>query len=561
MAKYTIGLHYDTHLLRAVIVNTANGKEAATASWPYAHGKEGVIGSGEAALARQHPADYIKGAATTIRRVISALKRRNSKFSPKQIVGIGVAATGSTPIPVDRTGMPLAMSKRFSKNPAALAWLWKDRTAAAEAEEITSLARRMRPQYLAKSGQIYSEEWFFSKILHCLRTSPDVFDAAYTWVELSDWIPALLTGTQAPEDLSVNICAAGHKAMFNRDWGGYPDEKFLQRLDPKLGALRSRLTNNALSIDQPVGTLTAEWAKKTGLPKDIPVAAGAIDAHLGAVASGVAPGVMAKNLSLAGRDIIVVPDSRPLPDIAGLCGIVDGSVVPGCYGLEAVQPAVGDIFRWFSESLHLARGKKRTATHETLARQAGALEAGQSGLLALDWHRGNRTILVDPHLTGMLVGQTLATSPAEIYRAMIEAAAFGALTIINRLKQHGIEIQQIVCSGEVAEKMPIAMQIYADVTGRPMKLVRSAHPCATGAAIAGAVAAKVHGDIPTAQQAMTGVKKKIYQPDPRANAVYKRLYQLYKQLHDAFGTTAWRGNCHNIMKELLEIRAETQTND
>ncbi len=477
-------------------------------------------------------------------------------FSPDQIIGIGVDTTGSTPLPVDRHGHPLAFDRRFAKHPAAMAWLWKDHTGIAEAGEITALARKLRPQYLAKCGGTYSSEWFFSKILHCLRTSPEVFDAAYLWVECSDWVPAMLTGTEPPDQLTVGICAAGHKAMFNDAWGGYPDAEFLSQLDPKLGALRSRLRSKAHTIDRAVGGLTLEWAARTGLPANLPVAVGAFDAHLGGVGSGIAPGTLVKIIGTSACDMMVVPVGDKLPDIPGLCGIVPGSILPGHYGLEAGQSAVGDIFNWFVNYIQ-PLGKK-AGSHEALSAAAAKLAPGESGLLALDWNNGNRTVLVDQRLTGLLLGQTLYTTPAEIYRALIEATAFGALTIINRFVEYGVKVEQIVNCGGIAEKNPLVMQIYADVTGRPIKISRSGQTCALGAAIAGAVAAGKsaggYANYADAQKAMTGLKPRIFQPNATAHTVYKELYSLYRKLHDAFGTQQANDNLYPVMKELIEIR-------
>src|SRR5882672_7105182 len=554
--KYSIGLDYGTNSVRALIVNVANGKEIAEAVWNYSHGENGVILSRDPNLARQHPLDYVTGAEKKIKAALATAKRTTRGFKPEQIIGIGVDTTGSTPLPVDANGRPLAFDKRFAKNPAAMAWLWKDHTGVAEAAEITNLARDIRPQYLAKCGGIYSSEWFFSKILHCLRTSPEVFDAAHLWVECADWVPAVLTGTEAPERLVVGICAAGHKAMYNDVWGGYPDAEFLSQLDPKLGVLRSRLRKKARAIDQPVGGLTADWAKRTGLPSGIPVAVGAFDAHLGGVGSGIAPGTLVKIIGTSTCDMMVMPLAEKSPDIPGLCGIVNGSILPGHYGLEAGQSAVGDIFNWFVNYLQ-PLGKKN-GSHAALSAAAAKLAAGESGLLALDWNNGNRTILVDQQLTGLLLGQTLYTTPAEIYRALIEATAFGALTIIRRFEEYGMKVEQIVNCGGIAEKNPLVMQIYADVTGRPIKLSRSAQTCALGAAIAGAVVAGKavggHDNYADAQKAMTGLKPRVFKPNPGAHQVYQRLYRLYRKLHDAFGTAAGDGNLYSVMKDLIEIR-------
>jgi L-ribulokinase len=589
-AKYAIGLDYGTNSVRALVVDTVHGREVGTSVWNYEHGTQGVILGRDPNLARQHPADYVKGAEITIRQALAAAKKAVKGFNADQVVGIGVDTTGSTPLPVDAKGQPLAFDQRFTKNPAAMAWLWKDHTGVAEAAEITAFAKKIRPQFLAKCGGIYSSEWFFSKILHCLRTAPEVFNAAHSWVELADYVPAALTGTEHPDRFIAGVCAAGHKAMWNTKWGGYPDAQFLSKLDPKLGKLRARLTPRVHSIDRAVGGLTAAWAKKTGLRAGIPVAVGAFDAHLGAVGSGVAPGTLVKIIGTSTCDITVWPSgtgilpvssktathrqdacATTLADVPGLCGIVDGSVLPGFFGLEAGQSAVGDIFNWFvnyvqpgapttgSASSKAASetsraGARRSLTHEELTWGAAKLQPGESGLLALDWNNGNRTILVDQQLTGLLAGQTLYTTPAEIYRALIEATAFGALAIINRFEEYGVKIGQIVNCGGIAEKNPLVMQIYADVTGRPMKVSRSAQTCALGSAIAAAVVAGAHKNYAAAQKAMTGLKPRVFKPDPRAHAVYKELYTLYKQIHDAFGTKEWNGNLYDVMKKLIEIR-------
>lgn len=556
-ATYTIGLDYGTNSVRALLANTANGREVGTAVWGYENGTQGVLLGRDPNLARQHPADYVKGAEIAIRKALADARKHVRGFSPAQVIGIGVDTTGSTPLPVDATGQPLAFQKKFARNPAAMAWLWKDHTGVAEALEITALAAKLRPQYLAKCGGTYSSEWFFSKILHCLRTSPDVFDAAHTWVECADWIPAMLTGTTAPDKLTVGVCAAGHKAMYNDEWGGYPDAEFLGALDPKLGALRARLRPKAHTIDRAVGGLTTDWSRRTGLPDGIPVAVGAFDAHLGGVGCGIAPGALVKIIGTSTCDMMVVPVGQTLADVPGLCGIVNGSILPGYFGLEAGQSAVGDIFNWLVN--YLQPGGPKTGSHEALTAAAAKLKPGESGLLALDWNNGNRTILVDQRLTGLMVGQTLYTTPAEIYRALIEATAFGALTIINRFEEYGVKVEQVLNCGGIAEKSPLVMQIYADVTGRPMKVSRSAQTCALGAAVAGAVVARAHADHAAAQKAMTALKPKVFRPDPKAHAVYRELYPLYRALHDAFGTKEYQGNLYHVMKGLLEIRARART--
>jgi L-ribulokinase len=547
--SYTIGLDYGTNSVRCVIVDIDNGEEIGTAVYEYPSGQAGIIlDKNDHNLARQNPADYIKGFEITIKQAILQGKKTIKKFDAGQIIGIGIDTTGSTPLPVDRNGTPLSMLPEFKKNKNAHVWLWKDHTGFAEAEEITALAKKEHPEYLSKCGQTYSSEWFFSKVLHCLRSDPEVFDAAYSWIECCDYIPAILTGTEKPELIKRSQCAAGHKAMFNHKWGGLPAKDFLAKLDPKLGKLRERLYEKTYTVDTPAGKITEQWAKKLGLNSGVSVAVGAFDAHLGAVGSGIAPGRLVKIIGTSTCDMLVAESNRQLADIPGICGIVDGSILPGYFGLEAGQSAVGDIFNWFVNSIQ--PGGKSEGSYEVLTKKAAKLKPGQSGLLALDWNNGNRTILVDQRLTGLLLGQTLYTKPEEIFRALIEATAFGALTIINRFEEYGVKVADVINCGGIAEKNPLLMQIYADVTGREMKLSRSGQSCALGAAIAAAVAAGGYNSFAEAQAAMCGIKKITYKPISENHAVYKKLYGLYKQLHDAFGL----GATANVMKELLSIK-------
>ena len=554
---YTIGLDYGTNSVRALIVDVANGNELATAVHEYETGEAGIIlDSADHNLARQNPADYLRGAHAVIKAAVTEAGNADKDFDVNQVIGIGIDTTGSTPIPVDKNGTPLSMLAKFRGNPNACAWLWKDHTGHAEAAEITELAEKEHPEYLAKCGGTYSSEWFFSKVFHCLRTDPDVFDAAYSWIECCDYIPAVLTDTTKPDVIKRSRCAAGHKAIFNDQWGGLPAKDFLSRLDPKLGELRDRLYDKTYTIQTTAGKLAEQWAHKLGLPAGIPVAVGAFDAHLGAVGSGIAPGKLVKIIGTSSCDMLVAKSDHELADIPGICGIVDGSILPGFFGLEAGQSAVGDIFNWFVN--YVQPGGESAGSHEALTEKAANLKPGQSGLLALDWNNGNRTVLVDQRLTGLLIGQTLHTKPEEIYRALIEATAFGALTIINRFDEYGVKVSEVINCGGIAEKNSMLMQIYADVTGREMKISRSAQSCALGACIAGAVVAgKESGgydDFADAQAAMCGIKDVTYKPIPENHKLYQQLYVLYMQLHDAFGLQDSSGKLANVMKDLLNIK-------
>jgi L-ribulokinase len=551
---YTIGLDYGTNSVRCLIVRAHDGAEAGTHIAVYAHGDQGVIlDARDPDLARQHPTDYLTGAEAAVRGALAAARSNDPEFAPQKVVALGVDTTGSTPLPVDVQGRPLAEQPEFAEDPNAMAWLWKDHTSTAEARAITERAAAEHPEYLRKCGGVYSSEWFWSKIWHGAQVAPRVTEAAATWIECADWIPAVLTGTEAQPARCV--CAAGHKAMFHEAWGGYPAQDFLARLHPALGRLRAQLGHvQAMAIDQPVGRLTPAWAARLGLPAGIPVAAGAFDAHLGAVGSGIAPGTLVKILGTSTCDIMIAPLQPELPDIPGLCGIVPGSVVPRFYGLEAGQSAVGDIFNWWVQQIQPGGG----ASHEALSAEAAKLRPAETGLLALDWNNGNRTVLVDQRLTGLLLGQTLQSRPAEVYRALIEATAFGARIIMERFEEYGVRVERVVACGGIAEKSPLVMQIYADVTGRPMQLSRSAQTCALGAAIAAAVVAGRYPDIPAAQRAMTGIKSLVYQPNPEATAVYAKLFALYRCLHDSFGLGTPTENLAGVMKKLLTLRDEAR---
>jgi len=549
--RFSIGVDYGTNSVRAVIARLADGEIMSESVFNYPSGTDGILlDPRDPNLARQNPADYLEGFLTSVSDAVRQAKERFAGFSPENVVGIGVDTTGSTPIPVDAEGTPLAMKPEFKNDLAAHAWLWKDHTSVAEAQEITEWAKTRPEGFLAKCGGTYSSEWYWAKILHCVRTSPNVAEATASWVELADFVPAWLTGNLDPEMMPRGICAAGHKALFHEQWGGLPSEEALRSLDERL--VRFRYSTKAVPVDHAAGTLTAEIAEKTGLPAGIPVAVGAFDCHLGAIGSGVKPGTLVKTIGTSTCDIMVSPLSQSIADIPGLCGIVPESVLPGMYGLEAGQSAVGDIFNWFVK--HVVSGDD--SAHAALTEEAQKLKPGASGLLALDWNNGNRTVLVDQNLTGLILGQTLHTTAAEIYRALIEATAFGALTIINRFVEYGIDVQEVICCGGIAEKNALVMQIYADIFDRPVKISRCSQTCALGSAIAGAVVGGAFGDFASAVDCMTGVKEKIYVPDPESASVYRRLYALYVQLHDAFGKTGKNPPLENVMKDLIAIRQE-----
>ncbi|MBC2605287.1 ribulokinase [Pelagicoccus albus] len=552
--KFSIGLDFGTNSVRSLIVRTDGSGEVSSAVVNYPSGKQGILlDSSDHHVARQSPKDYLASLEKATVEAIAIAKAECPDFDTAAVIGIGVDTTGSSPLPVDEKNQALAEYPKWQDNLAAQCWLWKDHTSYEEAATITKIAAKERPQYLAKCGNTYSSEWWWSKIWRCLKSSPDVFEAAYSWVEIADWIPSQLAGVTDPKEIMRGVCAAGHKAFYADEWGGLPDKEFLSMLEPKLADLRDRLYEKAHDASVAAGTLSAEWAGRLGLPEGIPLAMGEFDVHYGAIGCGVEEGTLVKVIGTSTCDCAVVKASGDVPDVPGICGIVRGSILPGYFGVEAGQSAVGDLFKWWVEGV--CQGED--STHVELTKEAAKLEIGQSGLLALDWNNGNRTVLVDQRLTGLILGQTLHTSQAEIYRALIEATAFGARMILERISEYGIPVNRIVCAGGIAEKNAMLMQIYADITGREMLVTASSQACALGAAIGAAVVAGAekggHADFESAQKAMSGLKPDRYLPDPERHAKYNRLFALYKQVHDNFGGVE-AVDLSNVMKDLLDIK-------
>jgi L-ribulokinase len=555
-SSYTIGIDYGTNSVRAVVVKTADGSVAGVRVFDYPSGDHGVLlDARQPHLARQNPADYIEGLRIAVAGALAEAEANGGAFGRDKVIGIGVDTTGSTPLPVDAKARPLALDPKWQTNLASHAWLWKDHTSAAEAVAITETARAHNPELLAPIGGTYSSEWWWSKIWHCLKVAPEVFDAAASWVELADFVPALLSGVSDSRAIVRCVCAAGHKAMYSDAWDGLPPKSFLTRLDPKLAELRDRLYDKALPPGAPAGALSAHWAREFKLREGIAIAMGGFDAHYGAVGSGIRTGTLVKIIGTSTCDCAIAPTATPIADVPGICGIVNGSIMPDYYGIEAGQSAVGDLLKWWVEGI--CQGDD--SLHASLSSEDAALKPGEAGLVALDWNNGNRTILVDPRLTGLIVGQTLHTTKAEIYRALIEATAFGARAIVERLNANGVKVERVICCGGIAEKNPLFMQIYADVLGYPMLLAGSAQTPALGASIAAAVTAGAkaggYDTFEAAQARMTRLADTRYLPNPKAQRVYDELYGLYRELHDSFGAVPGaKADFPTLMKRLLAIR-------
>ena len=545
--KFVIGIDYGTDSVRSVVVDTTNGKIVGSSVFEYPRWEKGLFCDPSINQFRQHPLDYIEGLEQSVKGALAGL----TQDVVNNIVGITVDTTGSTPVAVDKEGIPLSMKKGYENNPDAMFVLWKDHTAVKEAAEINNLARTWGGVDFTKfEGGIYSSEWFWAKILHVLRHSNDVRKDAWSWVEHCDWIPALLVGKTNPLQLKRSRCAAGHKAMWHDDFNGLPDEKFLIKLDPVLTGLRERLFSKTYTCDTEVGKLSMEWAKRLGLSTEVKVGAGTFDAHTGGVGGEIKPYQLVKVMGTSTCDMIVAPMTEVGNKlVSGICGQVDGSIIPGMLGLEAGQSAFGDIYAWFgkllmwpvtniiSEMSWLDEKSKKKILEETadkliakLSKQAESLPVEETSIIALDWMNGRRTPDANQALKGAITGLSLGSDAPRIFKALVEATAFGSKMINERFISEGIRIDGVIAIGGVAKKNPFVMQIVADVLNMPLKVAASEQTCALGSAMAASVVAGVYKDIPSAQKAMGGGFEKEYHPDPVRAKKYESLFRKYKEL-------------------------------
>lgn len=545
--KFVIGIDYGTDSVRSVVVDTENGNVVGTSVFEYPRWKKGLYCNASLNRFRQHPLDYVEGLEQSVRGALKGL----SADVIKNIVGITVDTTGSTPVAVNREGVPLSLTRGFEEDPDAMFVLWKDHTAVKEAAEINDAAKTWGGIDFTKyEGGIYSSEWFWAKILHVLRSSEAVKRNAFSWVEHCDWIPALLVGKTDPLEIKRSRCAAGHKAMWHEAFGGLPDEKFLVRLDPVLKGLKERLFTKTFTSDTTIGALSKEWAKKLGLPETVKVGAGTFDAHSGAVGGEIKPYHLVKVMGTSTCDMMVSPVNEVGDKlVAGICGQVDGSIVPGLIGLEAGQSAFGDIYAWFSKLLmwpveeivssmtwideaSRARIKEEASSKmiAELSKKAEKVPLEESSIVALDWMNGRRTPDANQELRGAITGLTLGSDAPAIFRALVEATAFGSRMINERFISEGIRIDGVIAIGGVAKKNPFVMQIVADVLNMPIKVATSEQTCALGSAMAAAVMAGVYRDMGSAQAAMGGGFEKEYHPDKVRAEKYNVLFRKYKEL-------------------------------
>lgn len=547
LTKYVIGIDYGSDSVRSVIVNAENGAELSSSVYYYKRWQKNLYCDPSSNQFRQHPLDYIEGLEHTVKDCIA--KAGGSSIA-SAIKGISVDTTGSSPVAVDKTGTPLALTPGFEENPNAMFVLWKDHTGIREAAEINEHATKFETNYLQYVGGIYSSEWFWAKLLHVLRADAAVRDATFSWVEHCDWIPFLLTGGNDALKMKRSRCAAGHKALWAEQFDGLPPDEFFSQLDPLLSGFRARLFLDTHTSDEAAGTLSEEWATRLGLSTEVVVGVGAFDAHMGAVGGQIAPYHLCKIMGTSTCDILIAPsadlDGRL---VKGICGQVNGSVIPGMMGLEAGQSAFGDVYAWFKNLISWPLNQLLSASAlideataialkeeleskiiSRLSEQAQLLTDEESGELAVDWLNGRRTPDANQELKGAITGLSLGSDAPRIFRALVAATCFGAKCIVERFRDQGVPVEGIIGIGGVAKKSPYIMQMMADVLEMPIRIHRFEHTCALGAAMFAAVAAGIHPSIEAAMEAMGTGFEAEYQPNQKNIARYRKQYQEYLAL-------------------------------
>jgi L-ribulokinase len=558
-SKLVVGIDFGTDSVRSVIVDAADGTELAGEVSYYRRWAAGLYCDATRNMFRQHPLDYMESLEEAVRGAL----RKAGRNAARRVAGIGIDTTGSTPCAVDRSGTPLALTKGFAENPNAMFVLWKDHTAVEEAALINRAAHGWGgTDFTRYEGGVYSSEWFWSKILHILRTDSRVRRSAFSWVEHCDWMSALLTGTTDPLTMKRSRCAAGHKALWHAEWGGLPPEEFFAKIDRLLREARGRLYSETHTSEMKAGGLTGHWARRLGLEPGTAVAVGAFDAHMGAVGGGIRPGVLVKIAGTSTCDMLVARAKAVEGKcIEGICGQVDGSIIPGMVGLEAGQSAFGDVYAWFRELLSwpltdalrgtaaLAgasragvaggaragmlgkfRGEIERNILFRLSAEAEKVEPQESTVLALDWLNGRRTPFADHALKGAIIGLTLGTDAPRIFRALVEATAFGSRAIVEQFRRQGLPINGVIALGGIARKSPLVMQVMADVLDMTIRVAASEQACALGAAMFGAAAAGLYPSVTEAQKKMESGFDMIFTPNRRRVSVYTRLYRRYASL-------------------------------
>ncbi len=544
--EYVIGVDYGTDSVRSVIVDAGNGREIATSVYYYQRWQQQLYCNAAENQFRQHPQDYIDGLETTIK---DCVKKAGPEVAA-QVKAISVDTTGSTPVAVNKQGVPLALLPEFEQEPNAMFVLWKDHTSIKEAAEINAHAEKFDKNYLQYVGGIYSSEWFWAKLLHILRVDETVRKAMYSWVEHCDWIPFLLTGGTDAAQIMRGRCSAGHKGLWAEDFGGLPPNKFFASLDPLLDGITDRLYKDTYTSDISAGNISTEWAERLGLSADVKVGVGAFDAHMGAVGGQIEPYYLSKVMGTSTCDILVAPNADMKGKlVAGICGQVDGSVIPGMAGLEAGQSAFGDTYAWFRKLLEWPLQNlllQTTLVNKTtaqaiadeisakiipqLSNQAALLPLNESAELAVDWFNGRRTPDANQLLKGSISGLNLGSDAPRLFRALAEATCFGAKSIVDRFNSQGVPVKGLIGIGGVAKKSPYIMQMMADVLQMPIRIHQFEHTCALGAAMFAATVAGIYPDVQQAMAAMGGGFDKEYFPNRDLKDFYSKRYQQYAAL-------------------------------
>ncbi len=545
-AAYVIGVDYGTDSVRTIIVDAHNGKEIAASVYYYPRWKKQLYCNAGQNQFRQHPLDYVEGLEYTIKDCVS----KAGTAVAEKVKAISVDTTGSSPVAVDKSGTPLALLPEFNENPNAMFVLWKDHTSVDEASEINAHAQKFDTNYLQFVGGIYSSEWFWAKLLHVLRNDEQVRKSIYSFVEHCDWVPFLLSGGTDVQQMKRSVCAAGHKILWAKEWGGLPPNEFFASLDPLLDGFTQKLFQDTYAADQSVGVISKEWAERLGLPRDVVIGVGAFDAHMGAVGGQIEPYYLSKVMGTSTCDMLVAP-VQEVGDklIKGICGQVPGSVVPGMIGMEAGQSAFGDAYAWFKnllmwplqnilskssslseEAMNLLIKETSDAIIPELSKEADKLPVETDGELTIDWFNGRRTPDANQLLTASITGLSLGSNAPSIFRSIVEATCFGAKAIVERFVEQGIPVKGLIGMGGVAKKSPFIMQMMADVMNMPIRIHRSEQTCALGAAMFAATAAGIYSKVEEAMGAMGQGFDAEYLPNPDRVPIYLERYNRYKQL-------------------------------
>lgn len=547
--SFVLGIDYGTDSVRTILVDALSGEELATSVFKYPRWNDGLYCNPELNQFRQHPQDYIDGLVATVK---DCLRQAGSSVAGK-VAALSIDTTGSTPVAVDETGVPLSLRDEYASNPNAMFVLWKDHTATKEAAEINEHAKQFDTNYLQFVGGIYSSEWFWAKLLYVLRNDEAVRRACYSWVEHCDWLPFLLTGGTDARRIARGVCAAGHKALWAKEFGGLPPDQFFASLDPLLKGFTSRLFTDTLTSDRPAGKLSAEWAEKLGLTTDVVVGVGAFDCHMGAVGGQIEPYHLSKVMGTSTCDMMVIPkDDMKDTLVRGICGQVDGSIVPGMIGLEAGQSAFGDTYAWYSKllawPLRTLLGKSKVVDAATaeklkheiqdniireLSKEAAAIPLNEDDELAVDWLNGRRTPDANQLLKAGMTGLNLGTDAPHLFKAWVESTCFGAKAIADRIQSEGIPVKGLIGLGGVARKSPYIMQVLADVMNMPIRIHRSEQTCALGAAMFAATAAGIYSNVEDAMNAMGQGFDLEYKPNARNTEIYKKRFVRYQELGTA----------------------------